>query len=184
VPDPQLYTKSAAEANKVTAGISDPILRKVASAAITKHLVDVADDRYLTHPTNVSYLVGSVLLTSFACASLIWAWPLWASGVIAALIDISVFYLLLIVGMHGDGIANVWNKMPHRIPALLMGALLFGALICSFANFSCVTITTLGYGDYSAGTPRARKLVIWQLLSGFSLILVFFPLVVSRMANY
>jgi hypothetical protein len=50
--------------------------------------------------------------------------------------------------------------------------------------FSCVTMTTLGYGDYSAGTDWARGLVIWQLLSSFSLILLLLPLIVSRLASY
>ena len=50
--------------------------------------------------------------------------------------------------------------------------------------FSVVTMTTLGYGDFSAGSQEARKLVLWQLASSISLIVLLVPLVMSRLAAY
>jgi hypothetical protein len=50
--------------------------------------------------------------------------------------------------------------------------------------FSVVTMMTLGYGDYVAVTAPARRLVIWQLLSGWLLLILGFPLIVSRLAAW
>ncbi len=50
--------------------------------------------------------------------------------------------------------------------------------------FSSVTMMTLGYGDYVPVTPSARKLVIWQLVSGALLLILGFPLLISRMAVF
>lgn len=50
--------------------------------------------------------------------------------------------------------------------------------------FSCVTMMTVGYGDYVPITPCARRLVIWQLGSGALLLLGAFPLLLSRMAAF
>lgn len=50
--------------------------------------------------------------------------------------------------------------------------------------FSTVTMTTVGYGDYTAESNGARWLVIWELISGVLLVLLFLPLVMSRIASY
>lgn len=50
--------------------------------------------------------------------------------------------------------------------------------------FSSVTMMTLGYGDYVPVTSDTRKLVIWQLASGALLLLLGFPLLISRMASF
>src|SRR5258708_4783341 len=50
--------------------------------------------------------------------------------------------------------------------------------------FSCVTMMTVGYGDYVPVTPCARRLVIWQLRTGPLLLLSAFPLLLSRMAAF
>jgi len=50
--------------------------------------------------------------------------------------------------------------------------------------FSFVTITTLGYGDYVPATQLARLMVMWQVGAGALLVVVGFPLVVSRLATF
>lgn len=50
--------------------------------------------------------------------------------------------------------------------------------------FSCVTMTTLGYGDFSAGGKNARWWVIWQLFDAVLLVVLFLPLVMSRIAAF
>jgi voltage-gated potassium channel Kch len=50
--------------------------------------------------------------------------------------------------------------------------------------FSCVTMTTLGYGDYTADTRPARVLVIWQLTTSVLVLIFFFPLLISRIAAF
>jgi len=49
--------------------------------------------------------------------------------------------------------------------------------------FSLVTITTVGYGDYTA-TCDARWLVMWELCSGALLLVLALPLLISRMATW
>jgi hypothetical protein len=50
--------------------------------------------------------------------------------------------------------------------------------------FSTVTITTLGYGDYTPAPGAARLFVMWELGTGFLLLLVAFPLLISRIATW
>lgn len=50
--------------------------------------------------------------------------------------------------------------------------------------FSVVTMMTLGYGDLVPVTRTARLLVTWELFSGWLLLLMGFPLLLSRMASY
>lgn len=50
--------------------------------------------------------------------------------------------------------------------------------------FSCVTMTTLGYGDFSAGGGNARWWVMWQLFDAVLLVVLFLPLVMSRIAAF
>jgi len=50
--------------------------------------------------------------------------------------------------------------------------------------FSMVTMTTLGYGDFAPTCSWGRILVIWQLITGFLLLLGIFPLVVARLSTY
>ena len=49
--------------------------------------------------------------------------------------------------------------------------------------FSFATITTVGYGDYVPATQLARLIVMWQLGGGILLVVIGFPLVVSRLAT-
>ena len=50
--------------------------------------------------------------------------------------------------------------------------------------FSMVTLTTLGFGDYVPAGCGARRLVVWQLATGFLLLLGAFPLLISRIAGF
>jgi hypothetical protein len=50
--------------------------------------------------------------------------------------------------------------------------------------FSAVTITTLGYGDYTPATPTARGLVLWDLGTGALMLIILFPLLVCRIAVF
>lgn len=52
------------------------------------------------------------------------------------------------------------------------------------AYFSAVTMTTLGYGDYMPVNRRARMVVIWQLASGFLVLLLVLPVLASRLADW
>ena len=54
----------------------------------------------------------------------------------------------------------------------------------SAVYFSLVTMTTVGYGDYTPKREHARKLVIVQICSGILLFILAFPLLISRMAAY
>lgn len=50
--------------------------------------------------------------------------------------------------------------------------------------FSAVTITTLGYGDYTPTTSTARGLVLWELGTGLLMLIILFPLLVCRIAVF
>ena len=52
------------------------------------------------------------------------------------------------------------------------------------AYFSLVTITTLGYGDFTPQMTDTRKLVIGELLSGGLLLFFAFPVLGSRLAQF
>jgi hypothetical protein len=48
--------------------------------------------------------------------------------------------------------------------------------------FSVVTMSTLGYGDFVPANDAARRIVVWQMGSALLLVIVVFPLLVSRLA--
>jgi hypothetical protein len=50
--------------------------------------------------------------------------------------------------------------------------------------FSMVTMTTLGYGDFTANDQFSRLLVIWQLCTSVLMLLFFVPLMMSRIAAF
>jgi Ion channel len=52
------------------------------------------------------------------------------------------------------------------------------------AYFSLVTITTLGYGEYTPQCTEGRKLVMCELLSGALLPFFAFPVLGSRLAQF
>jgi hypothetical protein len=224
------YEALIAKAHASVRGIVDPAERGLAFNAILASLICSGEPRkqrmtYWSYRENPISIVMAALLMVFSLLSLWLRWSMWASFCAAVLIDVFIVYLMLVVGLYSDGRLNTYRLLPHRVPALLIGALLFAGLLFAFSNmylhsggicpggtecptrpdanaakkapssqtfgsntdaiyFSCVTMTTLGYGDYSAGTALSRELVVWQLLSGFALILLLVPLIVSRIANY
>ena len=50
--------------------------------------------------------------------------------------------------------------------------------------FSYVTITTLGYGDFSPVSDCAKYVVLFQLSSGILLLFGVFPLLISRISDF
>jgi hypothetical protein len=52
------------------------------------------------------------------------------------------------------------------------------------AYFSLVTITTLGYGDYTPQDLPARKVIVCELLSGALLLFLAFPVLGSRLSQF
>jgi hypothetical protein len=50
--------------------------------------------------------------------------------------------------------------------------------------FSFVSLATVGYGDYVAATPRARRYVLWELISGVEYLVFILPVVSSRVSMF
>lgn len=50
--------------------------------------------------------------------------------------------------------------------------------------FSFVTLTTLGYGDFTPHTVEARKLVIWEMISAMQMLLFAIPIVIGRLTTW
>jgi voltage-gated potassium channel Kch len=55
---------------------------------------------------------------------------------------------------------------------------------CDALYFSLVTLTTVGYGDFAPITPFARGLVMFQIASGFLVLVAAFPLLISRVSDF
>jgi len=100
-----------------------------------------------------------------------------------------------------------WPGIPERVPALFVVLLLFLALVLAFGRlyiasaqiyrgstlldgpsdalyYSVVTITTLGYGDYAPNDSNARWLVVFELMSGLLFLIMAFPILGSRLADF
>jgi hypothetical protein len=223
---PEDYEKHLSDAETAVSAIADPALRGIAFRAILAHklsgdIAPASNDAhpfgYFSHPSNSIPVLAALALATAACLSLWLSWPGWISAGLTIFMDVIILGLLLVVTLHSDKRTNKSAELPHRLPALFIGALLFVGLIHSFANmyvrsqgicpggrlcahfdpteptfekpgdalyFSCVTMTTVGYGDFAAGTPLARYLVIWQLANTVFLMVVFLPLVLSRIADF
>ena len=127
----------------------------------------------------------------------------WISIVV---VDGYLFMLMLLTAL------KMPKRIPERQVAIVSVLALFFVLVLSFAKlyignghvartkadstlekliepwdaayFSLVTITTLGYGDYTPQTTDARKLVMGELLSGGLLLFFAFPVLGSRLAQF
>ena len=129
----------------------------------------------------------------------------WVSFAIFILVD--VYILVILVEMALRSKRDKWRifELPHRLWSVPLLFCLLVAVVCSFANlyvqtesvknngsvltdrgdavyFSVVTITTLGYGDFVPTEPKGRRLVIYELGTGFLLLLFIFPVLASRIA--
>jgi hypothetical protein len=71
---------------------------------------------------------------------------------------------------------------PHKLVSKLAPHPLTDPLEALY--FSTVTILTLGYGDFVPTDDWSRALVLWQLMSGGTLLLLLIPVVMSRVASY
>ncbi len=137
-------------------------------------------------------------------AALVWGLPV---GVIVVA-DGYIALILWIAACVSQGTNKLRRFLPHRTTALLMLLMFAIALILSFAGlyietnsikaaadkavlstvtdaiyFSVVTITTLGYGDFTPQSTCAKYIVISELASGILLLIGALPLVVSRLSN-
>ncbi len=52
------------------------------------------------------------------------------------------------------------------------------------AYFSAVTLMTVGYGDFVPVAPAAKRLVLWEFLTGVLVLLTVLPMLVSRFADF
>jgi Ion channel len=120
-------------------------------------------------------------------------------------VDLYLFVLMLLAAL------KMPKRLPTRQVALVTVPALLLILVMSFAKlyivngqigrmidskvetledprdaayFSLVTITTLGYGDYTPQKTGARMLVIGELLSGALLLFFAFPVLGSRLAMF
>jgi hypothetical protein len=129
----------------------------------------------------------------------------WVSFAIFIVVDLYILVVLVEMALRSK--RDQWRifELPHRIWSIPLLFFLLVAVVCSFANlylqsgsvknngsvltdggdavyFSVVTITTLGYGDFVPTEPKSRRLVIYELGSGFLLLLFIFPVLASRIA--
>jgi hypothetical protein len=212
------YEEAKAKASTAVAQINDARQKEVAYQAILDDLLmENFTQRYLRGRENCVGVGISLVVAIVGALSLWYKWPSAVSIIVAAFINAEILFLIVLVGLRADGVTNTKNLLPHRLPALLMGFLLFVGLLHSFANiyaksggicpggsecqaadrskpgieepanalyFSCVTMTTLGYGDFSPGEGSARWWVMWQLFDAVLLVVLFLPLVMSRIAAF
>ena len=148
-----------------------------------------------------------LILAALAILSLECGWRWLGAGIVAGIVDL---YLLIVLWEAAQRRAAGYKifAFPHRSWSILFVFLLLISLICSFADmyiksmgvqhgsgeiladhgdavyFSTVTITTLGYGDYAPINKCARRIVIWELGSGFLLLLLTVPVLASRLADW
>jgi hypothetical protein len=127
----------------------------------------------------------------------------WISVIV---VDVYLFLLMLLAAL------KLPKRIPERQVALVTVPALLLILVMSFAKlyivsgqigrttidnkveilenpqdavyFSLVTITTLGYGDYTPQKTPARMLVSAELLSGALLLFFAFPVLGSRLAQF
>ena len=156
---------------------------------------------------DVGETVAALLLAAAAYVGLFFSYSSTSSCVIALITDFIAALILLETGLRSVRPKRTLVELPHRIAGLFILPLLLVTLVCSFGNmylhsgevrdqhgcletpldaayFSPVTLSTVGYGDYSPTGPKARKLVLWQLASGVLLLLVALPILVSRLAIF
>ncbi len=131
------------------------------------------------------------------------------SFVAIALADAYALAVIIIAARRSDGKWSCTeNILPTRTVGLFVVFSLLLVIIIGFAGmylntcsvgakigccltsvldvlyFSAVTITTLGYGDYSPITTEGKWLVVAELGSGLLLLFCIFPLLISRLSKF
>ncbi len=162
----------------------------------------------IKHMVGGALLVGSAIL-ALVCEWPAW----FSYLVVIALSAYSVVLLLECAHRSRDSSGEEEDrffKLPNREWALLLVALFVATNVVGFANiylksdyvefekdeviipmkdkwdavyFSAVTVTTLGYGEF---TPKklGRKTVLFQLASGLMLLLVIIPVAAARVSAW
>jgi hypothetical protein len=129
------YRKAAQEAEAAVSGMSDADVRK---AGFERILADKLGRQPLTSywsdNANRCGLVISGALAAVGVVSLWSKWQSWTSFATILFIDAFILYLLVIVGLHADKRVNTSARLPHRLPAFVMGGLLFAGLLHAFGN--------------------------------------------------
>jgi hypothetical protein len=120
-------------------------------------------------------LIDTYLVVFLLLASLSLPWQLPARQ--TALLTIPCLLLVLIMSF---GSLYIANKRIERTAGSGVQESLREAWDAAY--FSTVTITTLGYGDWAPTETGGRQIVIWELLSGATLLLFLVPILASRLA--
>src|SRR5882762_4860698 len=129
------YAQAMAKAKTAVAQINDERQKKIAYQAILDDsLMETFAQRYVKDPANWICVLISLGLAIFGSLSLWCKWPIAVSIVLAGAINLVIVILIVLVGLRADGVKNTENLLPHRLPALLMGFLLFVGLLHCFGN--------------------------------------------------
>ncbi len=140
-----------------------------------------------------------------------WRYLSWVS---IPVIDLYLFAVILTAAARADKVNNTYQYswvadwlFPSRRVGVIFIPLMALALILSFAGlywglpgecnftsdfsspmdslyFSLVTLTTVGYGDFAPLSEPARELVIFEIGSGFLVLIGAFPLLISRVSDF
>jgi hypothetical protein len=161
---------------------------------------------------DVCHLSIGTLLLGFSIASIYFGFGLCVTVLLIMLLNLYLVALTVECAMRSSADSNksIMFKLPNRTWALLLIVLLLIANISSFANiylqsggieykeneasvvmkdkwdsiyFSAVTVTTLGYGDFTPN-KKGRKYVIFHLASGLLLLFYVVPIVASRISTW
>jgi hypothetical protein len=157
------------------------------------------------------FLVASIFLVAGSGIS-ICAENIWLGSVCIAIADLYLLAILAFAAYRSDvGTDETPRLIKNFFPSSLVGCVvvisLLVTLILGFASvymtfntgehltttfkssldaiyFSYVTITTLGYGDFTPASNTTKYIVLLQLSSGLTLLLGAFPLLIARISNY
>ena len=160
---------------------------------------------------DLNHLALGSILCLLAVLSLFCDWDRGLSLVIAGILSIYIITLLIECAHRSSkSTGNVFYGLPNRGWAILLVMFMVGANVFSFANvykqsgsieietegkittleertdaiyFSAVTVTTLGYGDFTP-KPSGRLYIVFQLASGLLLLLITIPVVAARISSW
>ena len=161
---------------------------------------------------DIQHIGAGMLLAILSLVSLYCELPLWVSALSAGLLCLYIV-LLIIECAHRSKYPKDDEKifkLPNRAWAFLLVILLTITNVCAFANmyiksegvtykekddvvimtdkedaiyFSSVTVTTLGYGDFTP-TKDGRIYVVLHLASGLLLLFFIVPVIIARVSSW
>lgn len=157
------------------------------------------------------HLAGAAALCILAISFLMFDCHTYASLFIVFLLCLYIVLLLIECAHRSkNGSGNVLFELPNRGWAMLLVCFMVCTNVIAFANvykqskgveteinhqaqlltenrdaiyFSAVTVTTLGYGDFSPN-ENGRTYVVLQLASGLLLFLIIIPVVAARITDW